>query len=254
VGKWNLEGDMRLRNKVALITGGSGGIGGTTAVRFAQEGAKIVLQYYKNIANAERVVNNVKEIGGEAISYMADVRNREDVKRMCEKGVDRFGTIDILVNYAGVARDALLYKMTEEQWDEVIDVNLKGSFNCAQFASIPMVKQKYGRIINIASGAIKGQPGQSNYSAAKSGLMGLTRTLAFELGRFDIVVNCIALPVVETEMSKNIESAMKQEMINRTALKRIAKPMEVANIVLFFASDECTFITGQTIEARGGAR
>jgi len=245
---------MRLKDKVALITGGSGGIGGVTAVRFAQEGAKIVVQYRENIANAERVVNNIKEIGGEAISYMADVRNREDVKRMCEKAVDRFGTIDILVNYAGVARDALLYKMTEEQWDEVIDVNLKGSFNCAQFASIPMVKQKYGRIINIASGAIKGQPGQANYSAAKSGLMGLTRTLAFELGRFDIVVNCIALPVVETEMSKNIESEMKQEMINRTALKRIAKPMEIASIALFFASDECTFITGQTIEARGGAR
>jgi len=185
---------------------------------------------------------------------MADVRNRDDVKKMCEKAVDRFGTIDILVNYAGVARDALLYKMTEEQWDEVIDVNLKGSFNCAQFASIPMVKQKYGRIINIASGAIKGQPGQANYSAAKSGLMGLTRTLAFELGKFDIVVNCIALPVVGTEMSKNIEPEMRQEMINRTALKRIAKPTEIANIALFFASDECTFITGQTIEARGGAR
>jgi 3-oxoacyl-[acyl-carrier protein] reductase len=245
---------MRLKDKVALITGGSGGIGQVTAFRFAQEGGKIVVQYHKNLANAEGVVKNIKEIGGEAISHMADVRNRDDVKKMCEKAVDRFGTIDILVNYAGVARDALLYKMTEEQWDEVIDVNLKGSFNCAQFASIPMVKQKYGRIINIASGAIKGQPGQANYSAAKSGLMGLTRTLAFELGKFDIVVNCIALPVVGTEMSKNIEPEMRQEMINRTALKRIAKPTEIANIALFFASDECTFITGQTIEARGGAR
>ncbi|MGA2463796.1 MAG: 3-oxoacyl-ACP reductase family protein [Thermodesulfobacteriota bacterium] len=245
---------MRLKNKVSLITGGSGGIGGVTAIRFAQEGAKILVQYHKNIASAEKVVINIKEIGGQAISYMADVRNRDDVKKMCDAAVDRFGTIDILVNYAGVSRDALLYKMTEEQWDEVIDVNLKGSFNCAQFASIPMVKQKYGRIINIASGAIKGQPGQANYSAAKSGLMGLTRTLAFELGKFNIVVNCIALPVVETEMSKNIESEMRQEMINRTALKRIAKPIEIANIALFFASDECTFITGQTIEARGGAR
>jgi 3-oxoacyl-[acyl-carrier protein] reductase len=224
------------------------------AVRFAQEGAKIVVNYHKNVANAEKVVGNIKEIGGEVISYMADVSNRDDVKRMCDEAVNRFGTIDILINLAGIPRDALLYKMTEEEWDEVIDVNLKGSFNCAQFASIPMVKQKYGRIINIASGAIHGQPGQANYSAAKSGLIGLTKTLAFELAKFNIIVNCIAVGTIETELSKRIEPAMKQSMIDRTALKRIGKPIEIANVALFFASEECTFVTGQIIEARGGAR
>jgi len=245
---------MRLKDKVALITGGSGDIGGVTAVKFAQEGAKIVVHYHKNIAKADKVVKNIKEIGGEAISYMADVSNRDDVKRMCDAAVDQFGTIDILINYAGIPRDALLYKMTEEQWDEVIDVNLKGSFNCAQFASIPMVKQNYGRIINIASGAIKGQPGQANYAAAKSGLIGLTKTLALELAKFNIIVNLIVVGIIETEVIKNITPEMKQEMINRNAFKRLGKPIEIANVALFLASDECTFITGQIIDARGGVR
>lgn len=245
---------MRLKDKVALITGGSGDIGGVTAVKFAQEGAKIVVHYHKNIAKADKVVKNIKEIGGEAISYMADVSNRDDVKRMCDAAVDQFSTIDILINYAGIPRDALLYKMTEEQWDEVIDVNLKGSFNCAQFASIPMVKQNYGRIINIASGAIKGQPGQANYAAAKSGLIGLTKTLALELAKFNIIVNLIVVGIIETEVIKNITPEMKQEMINRNAFKRLGKPIEIANVALFLASDECTFITGQIIDARGGVR
>jgi 3-oxoacyl-[acyl-carrier protein] reductase len=245
---------MRLKDKVALITGGSGNIGGVTAFKFAQEGAKIVVHYHKNIAKAEKVVKHIKEIGGEAISYMADVSNRGDVKRMCDASVDHFGTIDILINYAGIPRDALLYKMTEEQWDEVIDVNLKGSFNCAQFASIPMVKHRYGRIINIASGAIKGQPGQANYAAAKSGLIGLTKTLALELAKFNIIVNLIVVGIIETEVIKNITPEMKQEMINRNAFKRLGKPIEIANVALFLASDECTFITGQIIDARGGVR
>jgi 3-oxoacyl-[acyl-carrier protein] reductase len=244
---------MRLKDKVALITGGSGGIGSALALRFVQEGAKIVINYKKNNTNAEKVVKSIQEMGGEVISYRADVTNRDDVKRMCDEAVNRFGTIHILVNNAGVARDALLYKMTEEEWDEVIDINLKGSFNCAQFASIPMVKQKYGRIINIASGAIKGHPGQANYAAAKSGLIGLTKTLALELARFNIIVNCLALGVIETEMSQHIQPEMKQAMVDRTALKRLGKPIEAANAALFLASDECSYITGQIIEARGGA-
>lgn len=245
---------MRLENKVAMITGGSGDVGSAMALRFAQEGAKIVVHYHKNKPNADKVLRSIEEIGGKAISHMADVTNRSDVKKMCDAAIDRFGTIDILVNTAGIARDALLYKMTEEQWDEVIDINLKGSFNCAQFASIPMVKQNYGRIINIASGAIKGQPGQANYAAAKSGLIGLTKTLALELARFNIIVNCLALGVIETEMIQHIEPAMRQSMIDRTALKRLGKPIEIANAALFLASEECSYITGQIIEARGGAR
>jgi 3-oxoacyl-[acyl-carrier protein] reductase len=245
---------MRLRDKVALITGGSGDIGGVTALRFAQEGAKIIVHYHKNGAKADKVVNDIRELGGEAISYTADISNRDDVKKMCDGAVDRFGTIDILVNYAGMPRDALLYKMTEQQWDEVIDVNLKGSFNCAQFASIPMVKQNYGRLINIASGAVYGQPGQANYAAAKSGLIGLTKTLALELARFNIIVNLIIVGIIETEVIKIIKPEMKQEMINRNAFKRLGKPIEIANTALFLASDECSFITGQIIDARGGVR
>lgn len=244
---------MRLKDKVALITGGSGGVGSAMALRFAQEGAKIVINYNKNSANAEKVVKSIREIGGQAISQRADVTNRDDVKRICDEAANRFGTIHILVNCAGIARDALLYKMTEEEWDEVIDINLKGSFNCAQFASIPMVKQKYGRIINIASGAIKGHPGQANYAAAKSGLIGLTKTLALELARFNIIVNCLVLGVIETEMSQHIQPEMKQAMVDRTALKRLGNPIEAANAALFLASDECSYITGQIIEARGGA-
>lgn len=245
---------MRLKDKVALITGGSGVVGFGMATRFAQEGAKVVINYQKNAARAEEVVKSIQEIGGEAISYMADVTNRDDVRRMCDAVIDRFGTIHILVNNAGIARDAPLYKMTEDEWDDVIDTTLKGSFNCSQFASVPMVKQKYGRIINIASGAIKGQLGQANYAAAKSGLIGFTKTLAFELARFNIIVNCLALGVIESEMTQHIAREMKQAMIDRTALKRLGKPIEVANAALFFASEECTYITGQIIEVRGGAR
>lgn len=245
---------MKLKDKVALITGASGNIGSAIALRFAQEGAKIVVHYHHNQTNAERVVKRIEEIGGEATHFMADVVNRKDVQRMCDAAMSRFGTIHILVNNAGVARDALLYKMTEEEWDDVIDVTLKGSFNCAQFASIPMVKQKGGRIINIASGAIHGQPGQSNYAAAKSGLIGFTKSLAFELARFNILVNCLALGVIETEMTERIEPQIKQAMIERTALKRMGTLKEVANVALFLASDESTYITGQIIEVRGGAR
>lgn len=244
---------MRLKDKVALITGGSGVVGSAMATLFAQQGAKVVINYQKNAPKAENVVMSIQEIGGEAISYMADVTKREDVKKMCDAVIDRFGTIHILVNNAGIARDALLYKMTEEQWDEVIDTSLKGSFNCAQFASVPMVKQKYGRIINIASGAIKGQPGQANYAAAKSGLIGFTKTLAYELARYNIIANCLALGVIESEMMENVAPEMKQAMIGRTALKRLGKPIEIANAALFFASEECSYITGQIIEVRGGA-
>lgn len=245
---------MRLQDKVALITGGSGVIGSELAIRFAQEGAKVVINYQKNVVKAEEVVRRIKEVGGEAISWMADVTNRDDVKQMCDGVIDRFGTIHILVNNAGIAKDALLYKMTEQQWDEVIDTTLKGSFNCSQFASVPMVKQKYGRIINIASGAIKGQPGQANYAAAKSGLIGFTKTLAFELARYNIIVNCLALGIIESEMTQHIAPEMKQAMIERTALKRLGKPTEIAYAAIFFASEECSYITGQVIEARGGAR
>lgn len=245
---------MRLKDRVALITGASGVIGSTMASRFAQEGAKVVINYQKNAAKAEAVVKSIRENGGEAVSYMADVVSRSDVQRMCEAVVDRFGTIDILVNNAGIAKDSLLFKMTEQEWDDVIDTTLKGSFNCTQFATIPMVKQKYGRIINIASGAIHGQPGQANYAAAKSGLIGFTKSLAFEFARYNIIVNCLALGVIESEMTQLIAPEMKQAMIGRTALRRLGTSIEVANAAIFFASEECSYITGQVVEVRGGAR
>lgn len=242
---------MRLEGKVALITGSSRGIGRSTALRFAEEGACLVVNYLQNAEKAAEVKSAIEKKGSKAITVKADVVNRNEVKDMVDNAMDHFGRLDILVNNAGIPRDALLYKMTEEDWDAVINVNLKGSFNCAQFASVPMVKQKYGKIINIASGAIHGQPGQVNYSAAKAGLIGLTKTLALELGRFNINVNCLAAGLVNTELIRTVKKEMLEKMVNSKALKRIAEPIEIANAILFLASDESSYITGQIIEARG---
>ena len=244
---------MRLRGKVALITGASRGIGRATAIRFAEEGASIVVNFLQNADSATEVKNLIEDMGGKAITVKADVVNRKEVKERVDKTLEHFGHLDILVNNVGTPRDALIYKMTEEDWDFAINVNLKGSFNCAQFASVPMVKQKYGRIVNISSGAYKGQPGQANYAAAKAGLNGLTKTLAMELARFNINVNCVVAGVSETDVIKTIEKGMFEKMVDRILLKRVAKPIEIANVILFFASDECSFVTGQILEARGGA-
>ncbi|MGA2463760.1 MAG: 3-oxoacyl-ACP reductase family protein [Thermodesulfobacteriota bacterium] len=244
---------MRLRGRVALITGSSRGIGRATAIRFAEEGASIVVNYIQNGDKADEVKRLIENMGGKAITVKADVANRTEVKEMIDKALEHFCRLDILVNNVGVPRDALIYKMTEEDWDFAINVNLKGSFNCVQFASVPMVKQKYGKIINISSGAYKGHPGQANYSAAKSGLVGLTKTLAMELARFNINVNCVVSGLVETEVIRGIEKGMFEKMVERTILKRIAQPVEIANVILFLASDESSYVTGQIIEARGGA-
>lgn len=252
---------MRLENRVALITGGAGGIGRATALRFAQEGAAVALTDV-DLDGTVSVHNEIEKNGGRAMAFQANIINRAEVEEMIASILKKFGRLDILVNNAGITRDGLTLKvkegqvsrLSEEQWDAVLDVNLKGTFLCAQAAALPMMEQKYGRIVNTASTSALGNIGQANYSASKAGVMGLTRTLALEWARFGITVNAIAPGAVKTRMTDAIPDALRAELVQRIPLRRMADPSEVANLHLFLASEEAGYITGQTIFIDGGLR
>lgn len=242
---------MRLENKVAIITGSAAGIGLATANLFAKEGAKVVI-----VDLTEELVKGAeKEItdkGGIAFGVVGDVTSNAAMKDVVAKVVEKFGTVDILVNNAGVTKDAVSHKMTEEQWDSVIAINLKGPFNCVQ-AVIPIMREnKYGKIINISSGARFGNVGQANYSSTKEGVVGLTRTLAKELGSKNINVNCVAPGFIESPMSAKVPADILKTLIQRIPMQRQGKMDEVANAILFFASDESAYVTGQVLDVGGG--
>lgn len=252
---------MRLENRVALITGGAGGIGRATALRFAHEGAAVALTDV-DLEGARQVHDEIEANGGRAMAFQANIINRAEVEEMIASILKKFGRLDSLVNNAGITRDGLTLKvkegqvsrLSEEQWDAVLDVNLKGTFLCAQAAALPMMEQKYGRIVNTASTSALGNIGQANYSASKAGVMGLTRTLALEWARFGITVNAIAPGAVKTRMTDAIPDALRAELVQRIPLRRMADPSEVANLHLFLASEEAGYITGQTIFIDGGLR
>lgn len=242
---------MRLENKVALITGAGRGIGAGIARRFAQEGACVVICDLKE-DNVKAITEEIVNQGGRAIGVVTDVRNRQQAQEAVEKACTTFGTVDILVNNAGVNRDAFIDKMTESQWDLVMDVNLKGSYNFIQAVLDIMNQKQYGKIVNISSAGRFGNIAQANYCASKAGVVGLTRCVAKEAGPKGININAIAPGPINTEMTEILPEKLKDTVKEYVALKRWGTIEEVTDLCLFLASDEASFITGQTIECDGG--
>ncbi len=251
---------MRLQGKVSIITGAGRGIGKAIALRFAAEGARVAVGDI-DLSYAENVAEKIKATGREASAIKADVGNPKEVEHMFEQTVQQFGRVDILVNNAGIRRDVPFHKLSEEEWDAIIDAQLKGCFNCARAAQKYMAEQNYGKIINLSSPfppAVANE-GISGYITATAGVSGLTKALALELGRHNINVNCIAPDYIDTEMTRDAarRSGMyladfKKFALAQIPLRRMGTPEDVAGIALFLASDESSFISGQIIYARGG--
>lgn len=244
---------MSLEGRVALVTGGGRGIGAATAQVMAGQGAKVVVSDLDEAPAAEVA----GPIGGLAIA--CDVSKRESVEAMVASTVKELGRLDILVTCAGIIRDNLLFKMTDDDWDAVIDTHLKGTFLCAQAAQKQMVAQKYGKMVFLSSTSALGNRGQTNYSAAKAGLQGMARTLAIELGPFNINVNAVAPGFVETRMTRATAERMgvdyetfKLGAASQIPLQRVGQPEDIANVIAFLCSDESGFVSGQTIYVRGG--
>ncbi len=242
---------MRVKDRIALVTGAAQGLGEGIALRLAQDGAKIAVVDV-NLEGANQTVSKIQGLGSEAMAFNTNVADKAQVQALCEAIKAKWGRIDILVNNAGITRDAMLKNMTEEQWDAVLTVNLKAPFLLTQAVGKIMTEQKYGKIVNITSRAYLGNVGQSNYSASKGGLVSLTRTSALEFARFGINVNVIAPGPMNTPMVKTIPQDVFDRMLKSIPLGRIGEPTDIANAVLFLASDEASFITGQTLFVCGG--
>jgi len=243
---------MRLKEKTALITGAGRGIGEAIAVRFAVEGAKVVLCDVDE-AGLKRVGKVIEAGDGICRLAVGSIVDRSFVRSMVDDAVARFGGLDILVNNAAITRDAILHKMTEAQWDEVMDVNLKGSFNCLQAAAVHMRQREKGTIINISSTSRFGNPGQLNYSATKGAVVSMTRTAAKELARKGVTCNCISPGTIMTDMIRVMPEAAIERHRAGVPLGRFGDPVEVAHLALFLASDEAAYITGQVINCDGGS-
>lgn len=242
-----------LTGKTALVTGASRGIGRAIALKLAQAGANIVVNYAGSEAAASETVEQVKALGRDAIMVRANVSDSEDVNEMFKTALEHFGNIDILVNNAGITRDNLLMRMKEEEWDAVIDTNLKGVFNCVKAATRPMMKQRSGKIINITSVVgVLGNAGQANYVAAKAGVIGLTKTAARELATRGITVNAVAPGFIDTEMTAVLPEDVKANLVGQIPLGRLGQTDDIASVVLFLASDSANYMTGQTLHVDGG--
>lgn len=239
--------------KAALVTGASRGIGRAIALNLGKNGANVVVNYSGSKEKAEAVVEEIKSFGQEAIAVQANVADTDDVKRMVKETIDTFGSLDILVNNAGITRDNLLMRMKEEEFDQVIDTNLKGVFNCTKAVTRQMMKQRAGKIVNLASiVGVSGNPGQVNYVAAKAGVIGMTKSVAKELATRNVHVNAVAPGFISTEMTDELTDEQKQSMYDMIPLNRLGDPEDVANVVKFLASDESDYMTGQTIHVDGG--
>ncbi|MBW1720744.1 MAG: 3-oxoacyl-ACP reductase FabG [Deltaproteobacteria bacterium] len=246
---------MKLKNKVALVTGSSRGVGRAIAIGYAKEGAKVLVNYTSNETAAMEVVNEIKQIGSDAVAVKADVAVKAEAENLVQAAVEQLGGLDILVNNAGFTRPAMMLKMTEEQWDQVVDIHLKGAFLCSQAAARHMSEKKAGKIINVTSVAgIVGTVGQINYSAAKGGVISMTKSMARELARYNICVNVISLGIVATDMTEKIrtDEKLREIYMNRILLKRFAEAKDIAPAFVFLGSDDADYITGQLLCVDGG--
>lgn len=244
---------MLLANRVAIVTGASGAIGTAIATALAAQGATVVVNYARNAAAAEALVESIKAGGGNALAVQADIATAEGADTLIKAATEQFGKVDILVNNAGITRDTLLMRMKEEDWDAVLDTNLKGVFLCTKAAVRPMMKARFGRIINIGSvSGLIGTPGQANYAAAKAGLIGLTRSNARELASRNITVNCVVPGAIEAGMLLELNDEQRKEYLKQIPLDRFGKPEDVANVVTFLVSPAADYVTGQTLAVDGG--
>lgn len=243
---------MRLEGKVCLITGAASGIGKATTLLFAQEGATVIAGDISK-ENLDSLVKEAEGLPGKVDPYVLNVTDRDQIKEVVEKVVQKYGRIDVLVNNAGITKDALLVRMKEEDWDAVINVNLKGVFNVTQMVVPYMIKQRNGSIVNVSSVVgIYGNPGQTNYAASKAGVIGMTKTWAKELAGRNIRVNAVAPGFIETPMTEKLPEKAREAALSRIPLGRFGKPEEVAQVILFLASDESSYVTGQVIGIDGG--
>ena len=250
----------RLDGRVAFVTGAGRGIGAATALRMSEEGARVALADIDS-EGSQQVAHEITQLGSDALALQCNVADSSMVQDAVDRTAQHFGRLDILVNNAGVLRDNLLFKMSEDDWDTVLNVHLKGAFLCSRAAQKYMVQQKYGRIVSLSSSAALGNRGQANYSSAKAGLQGFTRTLAIELGPFGITVNAVAPGFIDTEMTRS--TARRQgydpdEIIANASktipVRRVGQPRDVANVICFLSSEEAGFVSGQIIYVAGGPR
>lgn len=239
--------------RTAIVTGGSRGIGRAVCKKFASEGKNIVINYAGNLQAAEETAAECRELGAEVILVQADVSSAAGCEEIFAKAQESFQSIDILVNNAGITRDGLILRMSEENFDDVINTNLKGAFLCMKLASRIMMKQRWGRMINLSSVAgVRGNAGQINYSASKAGLIGMTKSLAKELAGRNVTVNAVAPGLIETDMTGVLPDAVKEQLLQGVPMSRAGKPEEIAAAIAFFASEEAGYITGQVLCVDGG--
>jgi 3-oxoacyl-[acyl-carrier protein] reductase len=244
---------MKLEGKAALVTGASRGIGREIALELARQGADVAVNYSGSEAKAHEVVEEIKALGRKAFAIQCNVADSESVSNMVKVTIENFGRLDILVNNAGITKDNLLMRMKEDEWDDVININLKGVFLCTKAVTRQMMKQRSGRIINISSiVGVSGNPGQANYVAAKSGVIGLTKTAAKELASRGITVNAVAPGFITTDMTDKLADDLKAEMLKQIPLAKLGEPQDVAKVVAFLASDDSRYMTGQTLHVDGG--
>lgn len=245
--------EITLEGKAAIVTGGSLGIGAAIAVDLASHGADVAINYRRHDTEAKAVVAKIESLGRRGLAVKADVSSLADAERMVKEVLERFGRLDILVNNAGINWDGVVWKMTEEQWDAVIDIDLKGCFNYIRAVAPIFREQESGKIVNITSiNALRGKFGQTNYSAAKAGIIGLTKAVAKELGRHNVNVNAVAPGMIETEMMKDIPEKFKRVAIEETVFGRLGRPEDVAHVVTFLCSEAARHITGEVIKVDGG--
>jgi len=242
-----------LKGKTAVVTGASRGIGRAIALKLATLGANIVVNYRNSAGAMQEVVKEIEALGVKTLAVQCDISNYSDVENMMKKCKEEFGSIDILVNNAGITKDGLLMRMKEEDFDSVIDTNLKGAFNCTKHVSAIMLKQRSGRIINISSvSGLTGNAGQVNYSSAKAGILGMTKAVAREFASRGVTCNAVAPGYIQTDMTDGLPDKVKEAIMNSIPLNRLGMPGDVANAVAFLASEEASYITGQVINVDGG--
>ena len=244
---------MLLQSKNAIVTGGSLGIGTAICLDLAQNGANVALNYRKHAEEAEAIAKQINDMGQKGMAIQADVSNFTDAQAMVDKVIAEWGRLDLIVCNAGVNWDGVIWKMTEEQWDTVMNIDLKGYFNYIRAVAPLFREQKYGRIVNITSiNGLRGKFGQSNYSAAKAGIVGLTKTVARELGKYGVTVNAVAPGLIMTDMMAKMPEEAKQVSLNETVLQRLGEPEDVSHLVSFLCSDNAKHITGEVIKVDGG--